>query len=201
VAKRLAKAEIQRRAIDIREKDLGLGKFECFCPYELAREHGVGIIALDELIAAGCPQESLDFFTSERPDRWSAAVIPCGTGQFIVENTAHTPRRRRANISHEMAHVLLEHEFDRVLFAAGSKGGCHNPTNKDQEWEAAELGAELLIPYEAAHRAAHARKSDEEVADMFDVSVQLAGWRMNATGARKVARRVFAKWTGRNSGS
>lgn len=92
-----------------------------------------------------------------------------------------------------MAHVLLEHEFDRILFAANSTGGCHNPANKDQEWEAAELGAELLLPYDAAHRAARAKRSDEEVAASFDVSLQLAGWRMNATGARKVAGFIFAK--------
>ncbi|MEV6491844.1 ImmA/IrrE family metallo-endopeptidase [Actinoplanes sp. NPDC051633] len=96
--------------------------------------------------------------------------------------------------------MLLEHEFDRVLFAAESTGGCHNPANKDQEWEATELAAELLLPYDAAHPAARARRSDEQVADDFEVSVQLAGWRMNATGARLVAGRALAKRTGRSLG-
>lgn len=194
---KLSKAEIRRRAVEIRKTDLGLGKFERFCPYDLAREHGIEVITLDELVEAGCSPDAIAYFTSERPDRWSAAVIPAGTGQFIVENTAHLYVRRRANVSHEMAHVMLEHEFDRVLFAAESAGGCHNPANKDQEWEAAELGAELLLPYDAAHRAARARRTDEQVAEFFDVSVQLAGWRMKATGARLVAERAKAKWASR----
>ncbi|RAO63428.1 hypothetical protein LUPAC06_00154 [Micromonospora saelicesensis] len=149
---------------------------------------------LDDLVAAGCPEQSVAFFASERPDVWSAALVPAGTGQFIVENTAHLPRRRRYNIAHEMAHVLLEHEFDRVMFSAEGRRGCANPASKDQEWEAAELGAELLLPYAAAYEAAKAHKINEQVADLFDVSIPVARWRMNGTGARIVAQRTAAKW-------
>jgi hypothetical protein len=194
MGKRLSKAAIKRLAAETRQTELGLGTSERLCPYELAQKFGVNVIALDALVAAGCPPEDIAYFASERPDRWSAAVIPSGTGQFIVENTAQQPPRRRANIAHEMAHVLLEHEFDLVLFTADSNGGCHNPSNKDQEWEAAEFGAELLLPTDGAHWAARKKMSDEQVADHFDVSVQLAGWRMNATGARIVAARIFKKW-------
>jgi hypothetical protein len=47
----------------------------------------------------------------------------------------------------------------------------------------------------AAHRAAKTKKTDDEVAELFDVSVQLAGWRMNSAGARIVAQRIANKWT------
>jgi hypothetical protein len=197
VGKKLSKAEIKRRAVETRQTELGLGTFERLCPYELAQLYGVNIVALDDLVAAGCPPEDIAFFTSERPDRWSAAVIPAGTGQFIVENTAHLPQRRRANIAHEMAHVLLEHEFDRVLFSGDSKGGCHNPSNTDQENDAAELGAELLLPSKGALLAARKGMSNEQVADHFEVSVPLAKWRMDATGARIVAARILSKWGNR----
>ncbi|MGW3795389.1 ImmA/IrrE family metallo-endopeptidase [Micromonospora arida] len=53
--------------------------------------------------------------------------MPAGTGQFIVENTSHLPRRRRFNVAHEMAHVLLEHEFDRVMFSAEGRRRESNP--------------------------------------------------------------------------
>ncbi|SIR90316.1 ImmA/IrrE family metallo-endopeptidase [Micromonospora avicenniae] len=194
MAKRLSKAEIRRRAIDIRTTDLGLTEYDRLCPYDLAREHGVDVHPLEGLVAVGCPEESVIFFASERPDVWSAALVPAGAGQFIVENTAHLPRRRRYNIAHEMAHVLLEHEFDRVMFSAEGRRGCANPTNKDQEWEAAELGAELLLPQAAAYKAAKEHRTDEDVADIFDVSLPVARWRMNGTGARIVAQRTAAKW-------
>jgi hypothetical protein len=90
--------------------------------------------------------------------------------------------------------TLLEHEFDRVLFADGSRR-CRNPASKEMEDEAAELSAELLLPQTAAQRAAVAGKSDEEVADIFDVSIELARWRMNATGARLIAQRAARKRT------
>jgi hypothetical protein len=197
---KLSKAKISRRAIEIRKVDLGLTEYERLCPYELAREHGVAVYPLDELVAAGCPEESVSFFTTERPGAWSAALVPTGTGQFIVENTAHLLRRRRSNIAHEMAHLLLEHEFDRILFSTDNKGGgCRNPASRDMESEAAELGAELLLPLPAARQAAKQNKTDEEVAELYDVSVQLAAWRMNATGARIFAQRLANKWARRST--
>jgi len=155
VHQRLSKAEISRRAVTIRRDDVQLTEYERFCPYDLAREHGVDIYALEDLHAAGCPAKSISYFKSDRPEVWSAALVPVGTGQLIVENTAHAPQRRRSNIAHELAHLLLEHQFNRILFAGDPGKGCRNPSNKDQEWEADLLGAELLIPIAAARRGSH----------------------------------------------
>ncbi|MEV0136886.1 hypothetical protein AB0H83_51760 [Dactylosporangium sp. NPDC050688] len=49
-----------------------------------------------------------------------------------------------------MAHVVLEHIFDRILFAGDVQRGCVNPGGSEQEFEAAELGAELLLPKDGA---------------------------------------------------
>jgi Zn-dependent peptidase ImmA (M78 family) len=154
--------------------------------------HGVDVYSLSDLASSGCPQAAIDYFTSEQPESWSAALVPNGTGRFIVENTVHLPRRRRSNVAHEMAHLLLEHEFGRILFADG-KRGCRNPATREMEDEAAELSGELLLPLAAARRAAAAKKSDEEVADIFDISTEFARWRMNVTGARLIAQRAARK--------
>ncbi|ADL49520.1 protein of unknown function DUF955 [Micromonospora aurantiaca ATCC 27029] len=61
------------------------------------------------------------------------------------------------------------------------------------QWEAQELGAELLLPLAAAYKAARERRNDEQVADLFDVSLPVARWRMNGTGTRIVAQRAAAK--------
>ena len=191
------KAELQRLAVEIRKVDLGLTEFERLCPYRLAEEHGTAVYSIEELAAYGCPQDAIDYFSAQHPESWSAALIPDGTGRFIVENTVHLPRRRRSNVAHEVAHLLLEHELDCVLLSDG-QSGCRNPASRSLEAEAAELAAELLLPAAAARRAAVAGKTDEQVADTFDVSTELARWRMNVSGARLIAQRAANK-RGRSS--
>jgi hypothetical protein len=50
------------------------------------------------------------------------------------------------------------------------------------------------VPTEAAAQLAWLGRTDEEVAEQFEVSVPWARWRMNATGARLRAGRAHAKW-------
>ena len=52
-----------------------------------------------------------------------------------------------------------------------------------QEDEAAEIAGELLVPFDAAKLLARRKATNEEVALQFGVSVDLARWRMDATGA------------------
>jgi hypothetical protein len=186
------KADLARLAAEVRKNELKASLYQRICPYDLADLYGVDVLTLQGLADSGCPPEAIEFFTSVRPEAWSAALVPNGTGQFIVENNAHTPQRRRSNIAHEMAHLLLEHEFDRILFTNG-KRGCANPTSKMMEDQAAELSGELLLPAAAARRAAAFRQTDVQVADQFDVSPEFARWRMNVTGARVIASRAASK--------
>lgn len=51
----------------------------------------------------------------------------------------------------------------------------------------------MLIPYDAALRMARSNASDQTVADAFDVSLAVARWRMNQSGARKIVQRTRAK--------
>jgi Zn-dependent peptidase ImmA (M78 family) len=186
------KAELARLAIEVRQQDLGLTEYQRLCPYQLAEEHGITVYSLADLAAAGCSAEAIELFASLKPEVWSAALVPNGTGQFIVENVAHNRLRRRSNVAHEMAHLILEHEFDEILFA-GDERGCKDPVSKRVEAEATELSGELLLPAAAARRAAIRRLSDQDVADLFDISVDFARWRMNVSGARLIAQRSAQK--------
>lgn len=145
MVKKRSKAELRRLAAEIRETDLGLTEFQRLCPYRLAEEHGTDVYSLEDLAASGCPLQAIDYFTSVDSEAWSAALVPNGTGRFIVENTVHLPRRRRSNVAHEMAHLLLEHEFDRVLFTDG-KRGCRNPATREMEEEAASCPVNSSFP-------------------------------------------------------
>lgn len=191
-AKRRTKADLARFAVEVRRDELGLTEYERLCPYALAKLYGIAVYSLADLVDAGCSPEAIGFFTIERRDVWSAALVPDGTGQFIVENTAHSQQRRRSNVGHEMAHLLLEHEPDRILFTADGRA-CKDPASATVEKEATELSGELLLPQAAARRAAARKLTDEQVADRYDVSVEFARWRMNVTGARLIAARSAVK--------
>jgi Zn-dependent peptidase ImmA (M78 family) len=180
------KSALRRLALEVRE-EVNLTPHDPFNPLVLADLYGVDVIRLSEV---QCSSEALGHFEVTRPDVFSGALVPFSDGStVIIENDFHAMERRVSTASHEMSHVVLEHPFRATL--ANAKG-CRI-ADQEQEAEAAELSGELLIPFEAAKRLAFHRVSDEEAARRFGVSIELARWRMNATGARKIANRAHAK--------
>jgi IrrE N-terminal-like domain len=166
---------------------LGLGPLDPLSPYALAREHGIPVYPIDELSDGTCPPEAISHFTITRPEVWSAALVPAGPGRFILENTAHSRCRRCSSLAHELSHHLLEHPFDNVLLT--DENGCR--FDKTREKEANFLAAELLVPYQAALKAAFAEKTNDDIAATYGVSTQFAQMRM--AGARKHAAYALAR--------
>lgn len=180
------KAALKRLALELRS-ELDLTAHDPFDPLTLAELYGVEVVQLSTL---ECSPAALGHFQIDRPDIFSGALVPLADGgTVIVENDGHLPERRVSTASHEMAHVVLEHPFGATLSDAGK---CRL-VNKDLEDEAAELSGELLLPTDAARRLALQGASNDEAARQFGVSVDLARWRMNATGARKYAERARQK--------
>jgi len=70
--------------------------------------------------------------------------------------------------------------------------GC-GIADRELETEAGELAGHLLIPTAGALRLAHHRATDQDVAELFNVSVRMARWRMDSTGARRIAERTASK--------
>ncbi|PRX45357.1 Zn-dependent peptidase ImmA (M78 family) [Prauserella shujinwangii] len=179
------KAEARRLALEVRE-EMGIGILAPLDPYALAELYGIEV---HDLRHPSLPRAAVRHLTEVRPGAFSAALVAVGTGSVIIENHAHDPVRRRSTIAHEMAHVLLEHEFGLLLTEDETcRGG-----SRTVEREAAELSGELLIPCAAARVAAFRRWTDTTVARHFRVSRRMARWRMNATGARTVAQRCVDK--------
>lgn len=180
------KLQLKKLALELRA-ELDLTPHERFDPYELAEHWGIDVIPLSEVM---CSPEAIHHFSVDRPEVFSGALIPCSDGStVIVENDAHVSERRVSTTSHEVAHVVLEHPFAATL----TGGGKCRVMNKEHEGEATELSGELLLPAEAALRLAYNDVPDDEVARRYGISLKLASWRMNATGARKIARRAQAK--------
>lgn len=167
--------------------ELEIEVFAALDPYAIADLYGIEV---HDLSAPDLPAAAVQHFTTLRTEVFSAALVPVGTGCIVIENHVHDPLRRRSTMAHEMAHVLLEHEFGLLL---ASDNGCRASSSVIED-EAAELSGELLIPWDAARIAAFKGWSDLAVAEYFNVSEPMARWRMNATGVRKFAGRAKAKW-------
>jgi hypothetical protein len=178
------KEEAKRLALEVRS-ELGLGIRDPLDSYILADLYGIPIFPLHELTGHGCSPDAVAHFSGVREATFSAALIPLGSSQIIIENAVHADTRRRVSIAHEMAHVLLEHQFSETILTLD---GCRS-VPKEIEAEADRLGSELVIHYQAALAAARAGWSDEQVAFSYGVSPQFAAMRMNASGARTVVAR------------
>ncbi|KID32250.1 ImmA/IrrE family metallo-endopeptidase [Prauserella rugosa] len=179
------KAHAGRLALQVRG-ELHLDALDPLDPYALAELYGIPVHDLSD---PAMPRAAVRHFTGPAADSFSGALVAVGSARAIVENHVHDPRRRRATVAHEMAHVLLEHEFG-LLVTDGRMCGSASAT---AEREADELAGELLIPKDAARVAALRGWSDATVARRFVVSRPMARWRLNATGARTIASRYRAK--------
>jgi Zn-dependent peptidase ImmA (M78 family) len=182
------KARLKRLAIELRS-EIDLTPHEPFDPYALAKAYGVDVFGLGDI---GCSPEVLNHFHIDRTEVFSGALVPFADGStVIVENDSHPWERRVSTTSHEMAHVVLEHPFHATLT---DSRGCRVSPGECEE-EAAELSGELCIPFEAAKDLALRQATNEEAAQEFGVSVDMARWRLDSTGARKFARNARAKWS------
>lgn len=180
------KKEAKDLALEVRE-ELGTDVFAPMDPYALAELYGIEVFDLSH---PALPPESVRHLTEVRPHVFSAALVPLSpSGAIIIENHVHHPRRRRSTMAHEMAHILLEHPFGPMLT---DENGCRSAVAEIEE-EAAELSGELLVPTDAARLAAFKGWSDQLVANHFRVSVPMAQWRMNMSGARRIACRSRAR--------
>lgn len=178
------KTEAKRLALDLR-REIGLDAYGPFDPYAFASEYGIPVVQLSELGGA-----ARDHFLKADGSALSGALIPAGTGVVILENDAQPLTRRRTTMCHELAHVVLEHEFG-VSLSEERKCGLGGEREAEADW----LSGEMLIPYDGAYWLARTGATDERVAEVFDVSLAVARWRMNHSGARKVVERTRAKWS------
>ena len=179
------KAHATRLAIEVRY-EIGLDPHAVLDPVDLAHEYGIPVYPLSEAVNFGCSASALEYFSDPGRKSFSAALVPDGTGRFIIENDRHAATRRRSNIAHEMAHVLLEHSFPTLILGAE---GCR-AVDPDTESEADWFAGELLIPSDAARLLALKGLSNDAIARHFGISEQLAAMRMNVSGARKLAART-----------
>lgn len=185
------KSDATRLAVEVR-LEVGLDEFAALDPRALAELYGIPVYPLSEMDRFGCPSETISYYADDQRATFSAALIPWGSARVIVDNDFHGLPRRTSSISHEMSHVVLEHDFvASIIGPDGCRAG-----NKTVEEEAEWLCGELLITSKAARMMANRGATDLDVARRFGVSPERAAMRMNASGARIIARRAAARRAG-----
>lgn len=180
------KTDLGRLADDVRQ-ELGLTPGEPFDPQLWAKDWGVTILSLDQ---ATDDPVTLHRLTVEAPELWSAAVIKDGTGHLVIYNHAHSLPRILSDLAHEIGHLIGEHPLDVAWMDASGKKCGASPAH---EKEAAELGGALLVPASEAKTHAIYGRPVAPLADRYGVSLEMATWRMRASGGEKIRQRYLAK--------
>ena len=110
-----------------------------------------------------------------------------GAPLHILYNAANSPERQEADITHELAHVLLKHSPNEVVRLAGVD--LFRDFNQEQEEEAKWLGGCLQITRQGLLWAVARGMTTEEIADHFTASVPMVRYRRNVTGVDYQVRR------------
>lgn len=175
-------AEAERLASAVRA-ELGLVADDRLDPRALATEYGIPVAPITDLIAEGADAASIRQLTVVDRGSFSAGTVLVATTRLIVFNPVHSDGRLANSVTHELAHVLLEHRPGPAI----GPGGCR-VWDQNMEDEADLLAAALLVPRDAALSCARVGLPHAVGAKRFGVSPDLMRWRTDHTGAGKQAR-------------
>lgn len=177
------KTEAEDLSLELRA-ELELSPSQRLDPHSLGEHLGIPILGMDEVGRKGGVADAAKILRT-RSSEISAFTVFRGSARLVVHNDRHAPARQASNITHELAHCLLEHPPAPAI----SPEGCRY-INPVVENEATWLGAALLVPRQGALELMSAGRKVVDLAAHYGVSEQLCRWRVNITGiARQLARR------------
>ena len=176
------KAEAERVAERLRA-DAGVAPTAPLDLRSVAKSLDVRIVSAKKLV----PVESLQEIERIQAYAFSACTFEINERHVIVYNPIRTRSRRRSDIAHELAHIILKHDLTEIQYLNEVPFRTCRP---DQEHEATALGGTLLLPRTALLDEARGGATVDQVAKKYDVTKQMAQFRWNATG---VERQVAAE--------
>ena len=107
---------------------------------------------------------------------------------IVVYNDKKSDGRQSSDITHELAHVILDHEPAKVILSETIAVTMRSFDQK-QEDEANCLAWALLLPRQALVTARMRRMTPERMAAAFGVTETLVKYRLNTTGIDVQLRR------------
>ena len=159
---------------------LALNGFDPLGARQLAEHMGFQLLHPRDLVDGENFTEE-DAAKVEQLDSWSACVIP--THQpIIIYHPGHSPARFESSVMHELAHLILKHQSEKISFAYGKFAERAYSTR--QEREAEYLGSCLQIPVTALRYARQNGMSVDEVMTMYGASREMVNWRLQACRIR-----------------
>ncbi len=163
--------------------ELGLAADAPLCPFKTADHIAVTVHKLSSFSSA-LPQHTAFLGRKSNSIGFSAMTACFGLERAIIYNDYLPPTRSRADIMHEISHMMLMHPPHRLR---ADTGGRHY--DSELEEEANWLGPALLVSEEAALAIAQQGVTISQAARAYGVSPSLMQMRLNVTGAvRRVAR-------------
>ena len=176
------KSECERIAERIRaEAHLSTGAQ--VTPEALAKHLDVEVLAGDTLLPRGRFEELREL----QDDAFSACTFPPIDGRtVVVYNPLSSIGRRNSDVAHELAHILLGHELSRVETIGENTFLSCDP---QQEEEAGWLAGCLLLPRELLLQEVRRGGNAAAIAEKYDVSPDMATYRINVTGVLRQTRR------------
>ena len=176
------KAEAERIAKRLRA-DADLGISEPLDLRALAKSLDVRVVSAKTLV----PIERLQEIENIQAYALSACTFEINERPVIVYNPIRSRPRRRSDIAHELAHIILEHDLTEIQYLDGVPFRTCRP---DEEQQATTLGGSLLVPRPALLKEARRGTTVDQIAEKYGVTKQMAQFRWNSTG---VERQVAAE--------
>ena len=168
------KAQAERLAQEIRS-EMGTRASSGLDAASLATHAGADVRRADELTSFS----KLEAIEALQPGAFSACTFHIGGRPIIVYSPLASHGRTQSDLAHEVSHILLGHDVQTVQQLDGVSFFTCDP---DEEQEANWLAGCLLLPRKLLLLAVRRGLSAEDVAQEYGVSLQMAEFRIRATG-------------------
>lgn len=171
------KAEAERLAKATRA-EMDLSASDPVNVFDLATHLGAEVMDAAELVDIA----KLEELEEMQPGAFSACTFAFDDRHVIVFSPLASIGRRHSDIAHELAHILLKHEMKTIEKIGDA---IFHTCDPDEEQEANWLAGCLLLPRPLLVKEAKAGNSSRQIAEKFEVSDQMAAFRLRATGVVK----------------
>ena len=172
------KSWAERTSLALR-RELGLEPEDRLKPEALAEHLSIRLCAPTNI--SGLPQDIIHQLIEEDPWGWSAVSFVADGESRVIYNPRKSSGRRASDITHELAHVILDHEPAKIILSIELEIGMRSFDQK-QEDEANWLAWALLLPRDGLVQARKQGNSVEKIAEDFGVTESLVNMRMRLTG-------------------
>ncbi len=153
-------------------------------PFALAHYAKLFVVDFEQI--EGLSEETREHLLGGGTNSWSGGTCsrPLPNGwRVVILNPKHGRARNNATLMEEVCHVFLGHKANRLSIVSQNKQGktVARDYNEDDEEAAYSVGASALLPFSSLARQVRAGKSSAEIARHFNVSRELAEYRIKVT--------------------